>query len=176
MLKGLISATSAAISWWCSTKKCGRGKNTCSLFVKLTSGSPRRVFVPVISIKEEAVIEAVITKTQEVSQAYLNPGCLRPIAEEAVENISKSTRCETEMQAPQVIITDLTTIPDHMYMGRLSGLLLKEDFQRIYQKVKIESWLKSFQEQAKQLRNTKKSQGASKTVPGYGADQPGTVG
>ena len=176
LLKGLIFCHECGYLMVVLNQKMRSGKGTCSLFAKLTSGSPRRAFVPVISIKEEAVNEAVITKTQEVCQTYLNPGRLRPIAKEAVENINKANRCEAEMQAPQSIITDLTTIPNHMYMGRLSGLLLKEDFQRIYQKVKIESWLKSFQEQAKQLRNTKKSQGASKTVPGYGADQPGTVG
>ena len=111
------------------------------------------------SIKEETVNEAVLTKVREVCQAYLNPERLRPIAEEAVENASKAANCEAEMQALQSKITALTTNLDQMYMDRLNGLLSEEDFQRIYQKVKmdrtvLEDRLKSLQEQAKQPVNT----------------------
>ena len=111
------------------------------------------------SIKEETVNEAVLTKVREVCQAYLNPDRLRPIAEEAVENASKAVSCEAEIQALQSKITALTTNLDQMYMDRLNGLLSEEDFQRIYQKVKmdrtvLEDRLKSLQEQAKQPVNT----------------------
>ena len=111
------------------------------------------------SIKEETVNEAVLAKVREVCRAYLNPDRLRPIAEEAVENASKAASCEAEIQALQSKITALTTNLDQMYMDRLSGLLSEEDFQRIYQKVKmdrtvLEDRLKSLQEQAKQPVNT----------------------
>ena len=111
------------------------------------------------SIKEETVNEAVLTKVREVCQAYLNPDRLRPIAQEAVENASKESSCEAEIQALQSKITALTTNLDQMYMDRLNGLLSEEDFQRIYQKVKmdrtvLEDRLKSLQEQAKQPVNT----------------------
>lgn len=103
--------------------------------------------------------EAVLAKVREVCQAYLNPDQLCPIAEEAVENASKAVSCEAEMQALQSKITALTTNLDQMYMDRLNGLLSEEDFQRIYQKVKmdrtvLEDRLKSLQEQAKQPVNT----------------------
>ena len=111
------------------------------------------------SIKDETVNEAVLAKVREVCQAYLNPDRLRPIAKEAVENASKAASCEAEMQALQSKITALTTNLDQMYMDRLNGLLSEEDFQRIYQKVKmdrtvLEDRLKSLQEQAKQPVNT----------------------
>ena len=111
------------------------------------------------SIKEETVNEAVLAKIREVCQAYLNPDRLRPIAEEAVETASKESICEAEMQALQSKITALTTNLDQMYMDRLNGLLSEEDFQRIYQKVKmdrtvLEDRLKSLQKQAKQPVNT----------------------
>ena len=103
--------------------------------------------------------DAVIAKVREVCQAYLNPDRLCPIAEEAVENASKESSCEAEMQALQSKITALTTNLDQMYMDRLNGLLSEEDFQRIYQRVKmdrtvLEDRLKSLQEQAKQPVNT----------------------
>ena len=111
------------------------------------------------SIKEETVNEAVLAKVREVCQAYLNPDRLCPIAEEAVENASKAASCEAEIQALQSKITALTTNLDQMYMDRLNGLLSEEDFQRLYQKVKmdrtvLEDRLKSLQEQAKQPVNT----------------------
>ena len=111
------------------------------------------------SIKEETVNEAVLAKVREVCQAYLNPDRLCPIAEEAVENASKAASCEAEIQALQSKITALTTNLDQMYMDRLNGLLSEEDFQRLYQKVKmdrtvLEDRLKSLQEQAKQPVST----------------------
>ena len=117
------------------------------------------------SIKEETVNEAVLAKVREVCQAYLNPDRLRPIAKEAVENASKAASCEAEMQALQSKITALTTNLDQMYMDRLNGLLSEEDFQRIYQKVKmdrtvLEDRLKSLQEQAKQQVNTEEKAAA----------------
>ena len=111
------------------------------------------------SIKEETVNDAVLAKVREVCRAYLNPDRLRLIAKEAVENASKESSCEAEMQTLQSKITALTTNLDQMYMDRLNGLLSEEDFQRIYQKVKmdrtvLEDRLKSLQEQAKQPVNT----------------------
>lgn len=53
--------------------------------------------------------EAVLSKVREICQAYLNPDQLRPIAEEAVENASKESSCEAEMQTLQSQITALTT-------------------------------------------------------------------
>ena len=63
---------------------------------------------------------------------------------------SKAASCEAERQALQSKITALTTNLDQMYTDRLSGLLSEEDFQRIYQKVKmdrtvLEDRLKSLQ-------------------------------
>ena len=122
------------------------------------------------SIKEETVNEAVFAKVREVCRAYLHPDKLRPIAEEAVANASKAASCEAEIQALQSKIAALTTNLDQMYMDRLSGLLSEEDFQRIYQKVKmdrtvLEDRLKSLQEQAKAAgEHRRKSQGTGKTV------------
>lgn len=58
--------------------------------------------------------EAVLSKVREVCQAYLNPDRLRPIAKEAVENASKESSCEAEMQALQSKITALTTNLDQL--------------------------------------------------------------
>ena len=111
------------------------------------------------SIKEETVNEAVFAKVREVCQAYLNPDELMPVAQKAVENASKESSCEAEIQALQSKITALTTNLDQMYMDRLSGLLPEADFQRLYQKVKmdrtvLEDRLKSLQEQENQPVNT----------------------
>lgn len=107
------------------------------------------------SIKEETVNEAVLAKIHEVCQAYLDPERLRPIAEEEVEKAKKVAKCEAEIQSLQSKITVLTTKLDQMYMDRLNGLLPEEDFQRIYQKVKmdrtvLEDRLKNLQNQLDQ--------------------------
>ena len=90
------------------------------------------------SIKEKTVTDAVIAKAREVCEACLNPRELLPMAQEAVEQAQKENAPENEMQAIQNKIDSLTANQDKMYMDRLSGLLAETDFERIYQRVKME--------------------------------------
>ena len=111
------------------------------------------------SIKEQTVTEAVLAKVREVCWAYLNPDALLPTAQQTLAQAGKPDDSAAELQALQTRIASLTAHLDQMYMDRLNGLLSEEDFQRIYQKVKmdrtvLEDRLKSLQEQAKQPVNT----------------------
>ena len=90
------------------------------------------------SIKEKTVTDAVIAKVREVCEACLNPRELLPMAQQAVEQAQKENAPENEMQAIQNKIDSLTANQDKMYMDRLSGLLAETDFERIYQRVKME--------------------------------------
>ncbi len=107
------------------------------------------------SIKEKTVTDAVIAKVREICEAYLNPKELLPIAQEAVEQAQKENALETEMQAIQCKIDSLTVNLDKMYMDRLSGLLAEADFERIYNKVKLERSL--LEEKRQELELQKKS-------------------
>ena len=84
------------------------------------------------SIKEQVVTEAVLTKMREVCEAYLDPKKLQLIAADAVENH------EAEIKSIQSKIDSLTANLDKMYMDRLTGLLAEADFERIYQRVKMD--------------------------------------
>ena len=90
------------------------------------------------SIKEKTVTDAIIAKVREVCEACLNPRELLPMAQEAVEQAQNENAPENEMQAIQNKIDSLTANLDKMYMDRLSGLLAETDFERIYQRVKME--------------------------------------
>lgn len=111
------------------------------------------------SIKEETVNEAVLSKVRQVCQAYLKSDRFQPIAQEALKNTGKANDGESERQVLQTQIAGLTANLDQMYLDRLNGLLSEEDFQRMYQKVKIdrsvlEERVKTLHEQAKQPVNT----------------------
>ncbi|MFR1356504.1 MAG: recombinase family protein [Ruthenibacterium lactatiformans] len=90
------------------------------------------------SIKEETVNEAVLSKIRDVCHAYLNPELLQPIAEKVLENNRKEGQCEAEIQLLQSKISNLTANLDRMYMDRINGLLSESDFQRVYNKTKME--------------------------------------
>ena len=90
------------------------------------------------SIKEKTVTDAVINKVREVCEAYLNPAELMPVAEKAVEEARREENHEAETQALRSKIDSLTANLDQMYMDKLSGLLAEADFERIYQRVKLE--------------------------------------
>lgn len=111
------------------------------------------------SIKEQTVTEAVLAKVREVCWAYLNPDTLLPTAQRALAQAGKPDDSAAELQALQTRIASLTAHLDQMYMDRLNSLLSEEDFQRIYQKVKmdravLEDRLKILQEQAEQPVST----------------------
>ncbi len=72
------------------------------------------------------------------------------MAQKAVETTRAADGTEAEIQSLQSKIEAITANPDKMYMDKLSGLLNKNDFQRIYCKVKadrsgLESRLKDLQ-------------------------------
>ncbi len=90
------------------------------------------------SIKEKTVTNAVVAKVREVCEAYLDPAELLPVAEKAVEEARREESHEAELQALRGKIDSLTANLDKMYMDKLSGLLAEADFERIYQRVKLE--------------------------------------
>lgn len=107
------------------------------------------------SIKEKTVTDAVITKVREVCEACLDPDELRPIAQRAVEQARKENAPENERQAIQRKIDSMTANLDKMYMDRLTGLLAEADFERIYQRIKVER--SSLEEKLKGLEAQKES-------------------
>ena len=155
LLKGLIFCHECGYPMAVLNRKNAAGEDRLYFVCRTYQRFTKAGICTCHSIKEETVNKAVLTKVRDVCQTYLNPDALCPIAAEAVENASKAASCEAEIQALQSKITALTTNLDQMYMDRLNGLLSEEDFQRIYQKVKmdrtvLEERLKNLQEQAKQ--------------------------
>ena len=107
------------------------------------------------SIKEQVVTEAVLAKVREVCEAYLDPNKLQPIAADAVEKARKAENHGAEIQSIQNKIDSLTANLDKMYMDRLTGLLAEADFERIYQRVKMDRT--SLEEKLKELESQKES-------------------
>ena len=101
------------------------------------------------SIKEQMVTEAVLAKVREVYEAYLDPKKLQPIAADAVEKARQAESHEAEIQSLHSKIDSLTANLDKIYMDRLTGLLAESDFERIYQRVKMER--SSLEEKLKEL-------------------------
>ncbi len=107
------------------------------------------------SMKEKTVTDAVIAKIREVCERGLNPQKLLPIAKEAVEQAEKRGTAARERKALQSRIDSLTANLDQMYLDRLNGLLLDADFQRVYDRVKLERT--QLEEQCKKLEPHQKS-------------------
>ena len=107
------------------------------------------------SIKEKTVTDAVIAKVREVCEACLNPDDLLSVAQRAVEPARKGNASENAIQAIQSKIDSLTANLDKMYMDRLTGLLAEADFERIYQRIKVER--SSLEEKLKGMEAQKES-------------------
>ena len=107
------------------------------------------------SIKEKVVTEAVLAKVREVCEAYLDPQKLQPIAAEAIDKAREEENHDTEIQMLQSKINTLTANLDKMYMDRLTGLLADSDFERIYQRIKMDRT--SLEEKLKELELQKEN-------------------
>lgn len=107
------------------------------------------------SIKEKTVTDAVVARVREVCAAYLDPAELLPVAEKAVEEARKAESHEAEAQALRSKIDSLTANLDQMYLDKLSGLLVEADFERVYQRVKLERG--GLEEKLKNLERQKES-------------------
>ena len=107
------------------------------------------------SIKEKTVTDAVIAKVREVCEACLHSDDLLSVAQRAVEPARKENAPENAIQAIQSKINSLTANLDKMYMDRLTGLLAEADFERIYQRIKVER--SSLEEKLKGMEAQKES-------------------
>lgn len=107
------------------------------------------------SIKEQTVTEAVIERTREVCEAYLNPERLRPIAAAVVAASGRVDGREEELSALHARIDSMTAHLDQMYMDRLNGLLADVDFERLYRRIKAERT--ALEEKLRELEAQKKT-------------------
>ena len=138
LLKGLIFCHECGYTLAVLNRKNAAGEDVLYFVCRTYQRFTKAGVCTCHSIKEKTVTDAVIAKAREVCEACLNPRELLPMAQEAVEQAQKENAPENEMQAIQNKIDSLTANLDKMYMDRLSGLLAETDFERIYQRVKME--------------------------------------
>lgn len=138
LLKGLIFCHECGYPLAVINRKNAKGEDVLYFVCRTYQRFTKAGVCTCHTIKEATVTQAVLAKVREVCQAYLDPAKLQPIAAKAVEDAGKRGTYETEIASLQTRIGSLTAQLDQMYMDRLSGLLSEADFQRIYQKVKMD--------------------------------------
>ena len=155
LLKGLIFCHECGYPLAVLNRKNAKGEDVLYFVCRTYQRFTKAGVCTCHSIKEKTVTDVVIAKVREVCQAYLNPDKLLPLAQEAVENAGKQSSLESELQALQSKIESLTANLDRMYSDRLNGLLPEEDFQRIFNRTKLDR--KLLEEKRQELELQKKS-------------------
>ena len=155
LLKGLIFCHECGYPLAVLNRKNAKGEDVLYFVCRTYQRFTKAGVCTCHSIKEKTVTDAVIAKVWAVCQAYLNPDELLPVAQEAVENARKQSSLESELQALQSKIDSLTANLDRMYTDRLSGLLPEADFQRIFNRIKLER--EQLEEKRQELELQKKS-------------------
>ena len=155
LLKGLIFCHECGYPLAVLNRKNARGEDVLYFVCRTYQRFTKAGVCTCHSIKEKTVTDAVVAKVREVCQAYLDPDELLPMALEAVENARKQNNLETELQVVQAKIDSLTANLDRMYTDRLNGLLPEEDFQRIFNRMKLDR--KLLEEKRQELELQKKS-------------------
>ncbi len=155
LLKGLIFCHECGYPLAVLNRKNARGEDVLYFVCRTYQRFTKAGVCTCHSIKEKTVTDAVVAKVREVCQAYLDPDELLPMAREAAENARKQNNLEAELQAVQAKIDSLTANLDRMYTDRLDGLLPEEDFQRIFNRTKLDR--KLLEEKRQELELQKKS-------------------
>ncbi len=155
LLKGLIFCHECGYPLAVLNRKNARGEDVLYFVCRTYQRFTKAGVCTCHSIKEKTVTDAVVAKVREVCQAYLDPDELLPMALEAVENARKQNNLEAELQVVQAKIDSLTANLDRMYTDRLNGLLPEEDFQRIFNRTKLDR--KLLEEKRQELELQKKS-------------------
>lgn len=155
LLKGLIFCHECGYPLAVLNRKNARGEDVLYFVCRTYQRFTKAGVCTCHSIKEKTVTDAVIDKVREVCLAYLDPDELLPMAREAVENARKQNNLEAELQVVQAKIDSLTASLDRMYTDRLSGLLPEEDFQRIFNRTKLDR--KLLEEKRQELELQEKS-------------------
>ena len=101
-------------------------------------------------LKEEYVNEAVTAKIKEICQEQIDLAFLEKAAQKMLEELKPSNIYEAESQALAKEIASLNEKIDKIYLDQINGILLEEDFKRLYQQIKQQRIKK--EEQIKELR------------------------
>lgn len=155
LLKGLIFCHECGYPLAVINRKNTRGEDVLYFVCRTYQRFTKAGVCTCHSIKEKTVTDAVIARVQEVCRGFLNPEELLPMAREAVEEARKQSSLEAELQALQSRIDGLTASMDRVYADRLSGLLPEEDFQRFFNRLKLDR--KLLEERRQEMELQKKS-------------------
>ncbi|MCI5928974.1 MAG: recombinase family protein [Pseudoflavonifractor capillosus] len=155
LLKGLIFCHECGYPLAVINRKNTRGEDVLYFVCRTYQRFTKAGMCTCHSIKEKTVTDAVIARVQEVCRGFLNPEELLPMAREAVEEARKQSSLEAELQALQSRIDGLTASMDRVYADRLSGLLPEEDFQRLFNRLKLDR--KLLEERRQEMELQKKS-------------------
>ena len=155
LLKGLIFCHECGYPLAVINRKNTRGEDVLYFVCRTYQRFTKAGVCTCHSIKEKTVTDAVIARVQEVCRGFLSPEELLPMAREAVEEARKQSSLEAELQALQSRIDSLTASMDRVYADRLSGLLPEEDFQRLFNRLKLDR--KLLEERRQEMELQKKS-------------------
>ena len=155
LLKGLIFCHECGYPLAVLNRKNAKGEDVLYFVCRTYQRFTKAGVCTCHSIKEKTVTDAVVAKVREVCRGFLNPEELLPMAREAVEEARKQSSLEAELQALQSRIDSLTASMDRVYTDRLSGLLPEEDFQRLFNRLKLDR--KLLEERRQEMELQKKS-------------------
>ena len=154
LLKGLIFCHECGYPLAVINRKNTRGEDVLYFVCRTYQRFTKAGVCTCHSIKEKTVTDVVIARVQEVCRGFLSPEELLPMAREAVEEARKQSSLEAELQALQSRIDSLTASMDRVYADRLSGLLPEEDFQRLFNRLKLDRKLLEERRQEMELQKT----------------------
>ena len=138
LLKGIIYCHECGARLTVSNRKTAKGEYrlffVCKTYQRFTKAGVCTCHV----IKVDTVTDAVVSKVREVCQSYLDADKLLPLAENALKENEKQNQTEQQFTEIQKKIDLMTANLDRMYTDRLEGLLPEADFQRIFNRIKLE--------------------------------------
>ena len=155
LLKGMIFCHECGYPLAVLNRKNAKGEDVLYFVCRTYQRFTKAGVCACHTIKEQTVTRAVMEKMEEVCRPYLQPGGLMLLARQEAAGLPAQSGCGRELAGVKTRIDGLTANLDQIYMDHLSGILAQTDFQRIYDRIKLER--SRLEEKRQELERRQKS-------------------
>lgn len=134
LLKGLVYCHECGKKVGCTARELINGRTyyfRCATYYKSKECSPH-------NMKADVVEQVVVEKIKEICNKYADKTKLKEITKNQLEKIKGKELYEKELNDCNIKLEKIDSEIDSIYNDKLNGILLEEDFYRIYNRKKEE--------------------------------------
>jgi len=138
LLKGIINCHECVYPLAVVNRPNAKGEDTLYFICRTYQRFTKARKCTCHSVKVATVTDAVLERVNDICRRFISEQELVHTAQQVLKVNEKTENAKTELEGIDSKITALTVNLDSIYMDKFSGLLVEEEFARVYARVKEE--------------------------------------